>query len=645
VIDSNVIMGNTAESGSGGGIRLQTVNGTEVTRLPLQPGLWNAVTITNNIIANNVAGWDGGGISLQDALNVNIINNTIASNDTTASAGVLFNTIKAPHASTPPPGCDPSTNLTCAGNEVVTSSIQPAGLVTMQNTANLTSKLPAFVLCPAGHSSGPGALLPIPNGDRRRFSYPLIANDLFWQNRTFHIQVGGLGTGTLSQQNLVTLLPTLNQTTTGQCVTDTGNYWDIGVRGDTGPTDHSSSITLNPSYSILTNTAGYGNSNGAGNPNVASQYCNGSRVPPELGGSSNPFGYQVPPGISDATIPNPIFNLSPAATVDEGNNWINMAYGPLSLQNPTLAPAILLAANGTANGNYGLTANSTSAIGAISSSSLPALVNYGVAPTYDILGTNRKANGAVDIGAVEYVAPPSVSVTGGPLAFGNVLVGTTSSSMQLTVNNTSGGSFTFSPLVFTPKFARATAGGSCGTTLATGASCTIKVVFSPTATGGTTGNLTINGSLAVVGSPVTLTGTGVAVVQSATLTPANWSPSETRTCPGSTPGQIIACNFQAPTQVFTLTNTGNVTLTGITKGTLGGASPADYAISALTSTCGPAGGGQLVGNTTLAPGATCVVTVQFKARTSDPANSVRNATVSVTDIAGTQTSALSGLAK
>jgi hypothetical protein len=97
--------------------------------------------------------------------------------------------------------------------------------------------------------------------------------------------------------------------------------------------------------------------------------------------------------------------------------------------------------------------------------------------------------------------------------------------------------------------------------------------------------------------------------------------------------------------VFTLTNTGNVTLTGITKGTLGGASPADYAISALTSTCGPAGGGQLVGNTTLAPGATCVVTVQFKARTSDPANSVRNATVSVTDIAGTQTSALSGLAK
>jgi hypothetical protein len=31
------------------------------------PG-WNSVTVTNNIITNNVAGWDGAGISLQDAL-------------------------------------------------------------------------------------------------------------------------------------------------------------------------------------------------------------------------------------------------------------------------------------------------------------------------------------------------------------------------------------------------------------------------------------------------------------------------------------------------------------------------------------------------------------------------------------------------
>ena len=60
--------------------------------------MWNHVTVTNNIIANNVAGWDGAGISLLDALNIDIINNTIVSNDTTASAGVLFNTLGAPVA-------------------------------------------------------------------------------------------------------------------------------------------------------------------------------------------------------------------------------------------------------------------------------------------------------------------------------------------------------------------------------------------------------------------------------------------------------------------------------------------------------------------------------------------------------------------
>ena len=78
MINANLIMGNAAESGSGGGIRLQNVNGTEVVTLPEpNPDLWYSVNVTNNIITNNVAGWDGAGVSLQDALSVNIVNNTI----------------------------------------------------------------------------------------------------------------------------------------------------------------------------------------------------------------------------------------------------------------------------------------------------------------------------------------------------------------------------------------------------------------------------------------------------------------------------------------------------------------------------------------------------------------------------------------
>jgi hypothetical protein len=87
---------------------------------------------------------------------------------------------------------------------------------------------------------------------------------------------------------------------------------------------------------VLTDATDYPGLNNTGaNPTVVNQYCNGSRVPPEYASG----GYQVPPGISDATVPNPIFNLTPAATVDEGNNWINISWGPLTQSHPvTLAP-------------------------------------------------------------------------------------------------------------------------------------------------------------------------------------------------------------------------------------------------------------------------------------------------------------------
>src|SRR5882762_8632359 len=191
-LDGNLILGNTAESGSGGGIRMQIVNGTEISRFPGTPDQWYGVTVTNNIIANNVAGWDGGGVALQDALKVHFINNTVVSNDTTASAGVLFNAIGAPLTSAGAPNCVPS-----AGNAVCTSP-QPAGLATSGHTANLSGSFPATgITCPTDH----------PNCTT--ISYPVLENDLFWGNRYFNISVGGLGTGFLSQQNLVTLVPVL----------------------------------------------------------------------------------------------------------------------------------------------------------------------------------------------------------------------------------------------------------------------------------------------------------------------------------------------------------------------------------------------------------------------------------------------------
>src|SRR5262249_9043595 len=99
----------------------------------------------------------------------------------------------------------------------------------------------------------------------------------------------------------------------------------------------------------------------------------------------------------------------------------------------------------------------------------------------------------------------------------------------------------------------------------------------------------------------------------------------------------------APLQLFTLTNTGNVTLTGIGQAVLGGTDPSEFNVDRLISTCGPAGGGQLAGQTTLAPGASCVVTVAFHPLTSQTTGA-KSATISMTDAAGTQTSTLTGTA-
>jgi hypothetical protein len=591
VINANLVMGNAAESGSGGGIRFQGINGTEIIRFPSTPNQWYGITVTNNIIANNVAGWDGAGVSLQDAVNVDLINNTIISNDTTASSGVLFNTLGAPLAS--------STGNNCIQTGGTTASCpQPAGLVTTRHSTPLNSALSvagsATITCPAGHftDNAPGGV----GGNCVTYSVPRLYNDLFWQNRSYYIGVSGLGAGTLNQQHLVALFnasgtpaasqPQADAVTangtgggvivtggTGACVS--ASYWDLGVRGDTAPNTHNSGLTLVPEASVLTNTTGYpgggvgfrGNTNS--NPTVVRQYCNGSRVPPENGG----LGYQVPPGISDATVPNPVFNLTPAATVDEGNNWININWGPLAMENPV---------NGSLLGNYGPAAGSP-VISYITPLNSPT--TYAAAPARDFYGRLRKTDGAVDVGAVEFVSSASFTIAPDSLSFTSS-VGVTSAAQTVTVTNTGNTILSFTTGGTGANFAAVPVPANSCTGVPAGSSCIISVTFTPVAGATTTRTATLTITGAGAGSQTVLL-TGTVLVPTYTVTPS----SLTFNSP---------LNVQSAGQTVTIKNTspaGGASLV-VSSTALAGTNPNQFA---RTPTCAA----------TLAPGASCLMTVTF----------------------------------
>lgn len=100
---------------------------------------------------------------------------------------------------------------------------------------------------------------------------------------------------------------------------------------------------------------------------------------------------------------------------------------------------------------------------------------------------------------------PVASLSSSLLTFPSQWVGTTSATQNLTLTNTGSAPLTTSSIVTNGDFAQTNA---CGTSVAAGASCTISVTFTPTATGARSAMVTITDN--ATGSPqtVALSGTG-----------------------------------------------------------------------------------------------------------------------------------------
>ena len=268
---SNVIQGNGAGAGDGGGIRLSQVNGQDVSGLP---GSWYGVDIFNNMIVNNVAGLAGGGISLSEVAKARIVHNVVANNDSTATAANAFT----------------------AGS--FQSNPQPAGIVARAHSQPLSTA----VVTECAGSTNQYCDADNPN--------PLLQDNIIWHNRSFYFAAD------FTDPNLPVymLFPDLNG---GQ----TPVYDDLAVLGTATPQ------FLDPRFNILTDRT----EDAPGFIYLANNQDAENTAPPA--DPAFVFGYEN--GGRGATVnPGEITtNLIPTAAFDEGGNFIRVQYGPLTIGN------------------------------------------------------------------------------------------------------------------------------------------------------------------------------------------------------------------------------------------------------------------------------------------------------------------------
>jgi hypothetical protein len=204
------------------------------------------------------------------------------------------------------------------------------------------------------------------------------------------------------------------------------------------------------------------------------------------------------------------------------------------------------------------------------------------------------------------------------LTFSSQTVGTSRAAQSITLTNSGNATLNITGITITgANAADYSETSTCGATLAASATCSISVVFKPTAAGTRTAAVSFADNASNNPQSVALSGAAVTPsTPAATLTPASLSFAS----------QIVDTSSAA--KAITLTNAGSATL-NITGISIAGTNTSDY--SEIT-TCGA----------TLAANANCTISVTFK----PTATGTRTASVSIADNAGgsPQTVSLSGTA-
>ncbi|MBZ5490686.1 MAG: choice-of-anchor D domain-containing protein [Acidobacteriia bacterium] len=218
-------------------------------------------------------------------------------------------------------------------------------------------------------------------------------------------------------------------------------------------------------------------------------------------------------------------------------------------------------------------------------------------------------NAAQSVIATFIPGVPTGDLSATSLVFGSQLVGVVSPVQVVTLSNSGNASLGITSIALAgPNASDFSQNNTCGLALAAGASCTISIVFTPSASGPRTASVTLTDSLGV--QNITLTGTGIAPAIS-------FSPAAL-----TFPSQLVGTS--STSQAITVQNTGTASLP-MTSVVLGGANAGDFS---QTNTCG----------TSLAAGMSCTVSVIF----TPSSFGNKTATLVLTDSVGTQSVDVSG---
>jgi Domain of unknown function (DUF1929)/Glyoxal oxidase N-terminus/PKD domain/Abnormal spindle-like microcephaly-assoc'd, ASPM-SPD-2-Hydin len=294
----------------------------------------------------------------------------------------------------------------------------------------------------------------------------------------------------------------------------------------------------------------------------------------------------------------------------------SVSFGNQVVGSASPAHQVQLSNNGTATMNIsGITASGDFGETNTCGTTLAAGANCTVSVTFTPTQSGART-GTLSVADDATGSPQTVGLTGtgiAPIAqwstpsinFANQVVGSTSAARQVQLTNNGTSTMSISGITASGDFAQT---NTCGATLATGASCTVSVTFSPKQAGTRTGTLSVADDASGSPQTVSLSGTGVAPT-------AQWSAPSI-----SFGNQLVGSATSAHPVQLTNSGTSTMNISGITAS-------GDFA---ETNACGA----------TLAVGSSCAVSVTF----TPTQPGTRSGMLSVTDDASgsPQTVSLSG---